>query len=155
MIEIVDYHRRFFEDMFTCYQLGFTDGHNGYTLARLALFQRDTIFLAVNESGLVVGVLIGITSAREAWFTGLTLLPGTSGAQQLIARLAQALSHRFIDFGFDQARLTTRRRSILRFVERVKAPSIIEAPDCYHDGVNRWIVTVNMSNLPLLTRLIA
>jgi len=155
MIEIVDYHRKYFEDMILCYQFGFPDGHNRYTLARLALFHKDTIFLAVNESSMVVGVLIGITSVREAWFTGLTLLPVTSGAQQLIARLAQVLSHRFIDLGFDQARLTTRRRSILRFVERVKAPSIIEVPNCYHDDVNRWIATVNMSNLPLLTRLIA
>lgn len=83
MIEIVDFQRRYFEGMVDCYRTGFPAGHNRYTLARLSRFQRDSIFLAINELGLVVGVLIGITSAREAWFTALTLLPNSGNQPQI------------------------------------------------------------------------
>ncbi|XOU94841.1 MAG: hypothetical protein ACNFW9_02110 [Candidatus Kerfeldbacteria bacterium] len=140
--------------MVDCYNQGFPDGHNRYTLARLSRFQRDSIFLAINEFDLVVGVLIGITSVREAWFTALTLLPNVGNQSQIIFQLANHLSNRFVDMGFDEAHLTTKRRSIHRLVQRVGAPNIVEVKNCYFDDQTRWVVTVNRSNLPQLIKLI-
>lgn len=65
MIEVVSFLPRYFNGMVDCYRCGFPQGHNRYTLARLARFQGDSIFLAINHRGQVVGVLIGITSARD------------------------------------------------------------------------------------------
>lgn len=154
MIQIVDFQREYFEGMVDCYRRGFPEGHNRYTLARLSRFQRDSIFLAVNELDQVIGVLIGITSAREAWFTALTLLPNAGNQGQIAFQLARMLSNRLIDLGFSEAFLTTERRSILRLVQRVGAPHIVEVPNCYFDGKKRWVVTVNHSNLPQLIKLI-
>jgi len=154
MIQIIDFKRKYFEGMVDCYARGFPEGHNRYTLARLSRFQRDSIFLAVNEPDRIIGVLIGITSAREAWFTALTLLPNVGNQGQIVFQLAHRLSDRLIDLGFREAFLTTERRSILRLVQRVGAPHIVEVPNCYFDGKKRWVVTVNRGNLPKLIRLI-
>ncbi|MCH7492031.1 hypothetical protein IID19_00355 [Patescibacteria group bacterium] len=153
MIQIIDFRRNHFEGMVDCYRHGFPEGHNRYTLARLSKFQRDSIFLAVNDLNQVIGVLIGITSAREAWFTALTLLPNVGNPKQITFQLAYKLSNRLIELGFDEAFLTTERRSILRLVQRVEAPHIEEIPNCYFDGKKRWVVTVNHSNLPKLIAL--
>jgi len=154
MIKIVSFLPKYFDGAVDCYRFGFPEGHNRYTLARLARFQRDTMFVALDEHQDVVGVLIGMTSYNEAWFTALAVMPTVSYFQKCALLLSQAVANRFVDLGFTEARFTTRRRGVIKLAQRVKAVSMMEEPNYYFDGQNRYVVTVNTGNLPLLVKLI-
>ncbi|MDZ7798371.1 MAG: hypothetical protein U5L76_02005 [Patescibacteria group bacterium] len=153
MIDIIDFQPKYFENMVTCYQFGFPEGHNRYTLGRLARWQRDTIILA-RHNKTVVGVLIGIISYQEAWFTALTVLPTVPLLDKCSLHLVKAMALRFIELGFTEAYFTTVRRSVLRLAKRIKATKIQTVPHCYYDGNKRHLITVSTENLPFINQLL-
>ena len=152
MIEIVNFLPKHFEGMAECYRAGFPDGHNRYALSRLARFQSETIILAVHEQQKVVGVIIGITSHREAWLTALTVLPRAEARCYL--ELLDALGHRLYDLGFRQAYATTHRPSILKLAWRVGVQDLTYEKNFYFDGSDRYILTLDVQNLYALHRLL-
>jgi len=154
MIKVVPFLPKYFNDAVDCYRLGFPEGHNRYTLARLARFQRDTIFVALNDYSDVVGVLIGVTSYCEAWFTALTVIPTVKHFQKCALLLARSVANRFIDLGFTKAHFTTKRRGVLKLAQRLQAVKIVEEPNYFFDGQDRYVITVNTDNLPPLVKLI-
>ncbi|MFC1687602.1 hypothetical protein ACFL0L_03415 [Patescibacteria group bacterium] len=140
--------------MVTCYRQGYPlpVGHNRFSLSRIVRFLPEGIFIAV-EKDRVVGVLIGITAHDIAWFTALAVLPSVSSFERCSLLLGQAVGEQFRRLGYAQARFTTERRSVRRLADRIQAQSIIQEPDFFFDGKQRWVVTVDAASLPLITQL--
>lgn len=153
MIEVVNFQPKYFDGLVDCYNIGFPfpERHSRYTLARLARIQRDTIILALDQ-GEVVGILIGQTSYREAWFTILAVKPVEVFDRRALL-LARAGAERFVELGFNEAYFTTARKSLRRLAERIKATEIVWEPNYYFDGQGRWVVKADVASLPLLTKL--
>lgn len=152
---IRDFRPHDFEGLVDCYQQGFPQGHNRYSLSRLVRFQRDSILVADRDRR-VVGVIIGITSHREAWLTGLSVLPGTQSLRQKTSvRLMQALGGRLSELGFNEALASTARRSIKSLTERVGATLVSVETDFYFDGETRHLYRADMPVLNRLTALLS
>lgn len=154
MIEIIAFENEYFDSMVKCYEKGFPEGYNRYALARLVRRQRDTIFIAI-EQGVVVGVLIGTTGHNQAWFDSITVSSEVKPVQKCTLRLALAVANKFMELGFTKACFTTERRSILKLSKLIEAEEIIEESNFYFDESSRWVVTVNVKNIPKLIKLIS
>lgn len=148
-----------FEEVVTCYQAGFPEGHNRYSLSRLARFQRDTILVAEDlaDSGIrrIVGVIIGIASPKEAWLTGMSVLPDPEyrfGACSF--RLLEALALRFAALGFREAFGTTCRPGIDALAQRIGAELLRVEDDYYFDGQHRTVYRGTLETLPRLKALV-
>ncbi len=143
-----------FDQLVDCYRIGFPKGHNRYSLSRLVRYQRDTVMVAEDQRK-VIGVIIGITSYREAWLTGLSVLPSSEPNQHRCSmHLLQSLGNRLLALGFDHAFATTQRRSINSLARIVKAELVSVDKSFYFDGQTRWVYRADMSDLRRLTRLL-
>jgi len=137
-----------------CYRAGFPEGHNRYSLSRLVRFQRDTILVAEDRKR-IVGVLIGITSCREAWLTGLSVLPEQQYRfRRCSMQLLKALGRRLIELGFKEAFATTGRKSVSWLARAVGASLVAEEKNFYFDGRPRWIYRATPATMPKLQRLL-
>lgn len=146
---IRDFHARDFDALVDCYRTGFPQGHNRYTLSRLVRFQRDTILVA-EEQGQLVGTIIGITSHKEAWLTGLSVLPTAPAFQHTSMRLMHGLGSRFIEVGFSHAFATTGRRSVHALARLINASLVSVESNFYYDGEQKGLYKADMASLKSL-----
>jgi len=136
---IRNFRTRDFEGLVDCYRRGFPEGHNRYSLSRLCRFQRDSILIA-EQRDLVVGVVIGITNIREAWMTGMSVLPESRYRYGTVSmRLLVALGDRFLQMGFQEAFGTTNRGAMIGVAKACGAQLVSEEPDYYWDGREKLI----------------
>jgi len=148
-----DFRAQDFEGLVDCYRQGFPEGHNRYALSRLVRFQQDTILVA-EEGTEIVGVIIGISSHREAWLTGLSVLPQLKLRMTRVSmHLMHSLGKRFVEVGFTQAFATTSRRSVNTLAKRVNSTLLSEEPNFYFDGEVRSLYLADLTTLDNLSRL--
>ena len=148
-----DFRPQDFEGLVDCYRQGFPRGHNRYTLSRLVRFQRDTILVAEKNTA-IEGVIIGISSHREAWLTGLSVLPQLKLRMARVSmRLMHSLGERFVEVGFTQAFATTSRRSVSALAHRINATLLSEEPNFYFDGEVRSLYQADFTTLNNLNKL--
>lgn len=153
-MKIRDFSPKDFEGFVDCYRTGFPEGHNRYSLSRLVRFQKETILIAEHQEK-IVGVIVGITSAREAWLTGLSVLPNNShNFSRCSMRLIQALGSRLVALGFHHAFATTGRRSVNSLATTIQAELVDVDPNFYFDNQPRWIYKADMSTLQRLHRML-
>jgi hypothetical protein len=148
---IRDFQRADFDRVVDCYSTGFPQGHNRYSLSRLVRFQSDTILVAEHEDQ-IVGTIIGISSHREAWLTGLSVLPGTPHAVSL--HLMYALGKRFVEVGFAKAFATTSRRSVNSFARNIGATLVSVEQNYYFDGETKNLYEADLATLARLDRIV-
>lgn len=151
-MHIRDFRVADFEQVFECYQRGFPEGHNRYSLARLVRWYeingRVGTFLVAEEDGKVVGVIIGIPTPQRAWITGLTVLPEYRGLFKLYpVKLIISLILRFMEMGFTEAYATTGRPDMKRLADLTGAELISEEANFYFDGRSRWLYRISFGLL--------
>ena len=154
MIAIRDFRPADFEALVDCYRTGFPEGHNRYSLSRLCRFQRDSILVAEHRQR-IVGVLIGITSSREAWMTGMSVLPESRYRYGTVSmRLLAELGDRFLQMGFREALGTTNRGAMIGIAKACGAKLVSEEPNFYWDGREKLIFKAEPYSLVRLKLLI-
>jgi len=150
---IRDFRHGDFEQVARCYERGFPEGHNRYSLSRLIRWfegegnGQGTILVA-EEEGVVVGVVIGISTHWRAWMTGLSVLPGHGGFLGLnFVKLLLSLAFRFATLGYTEAYATTARMNMKVLADRVGAELLREEQDFFFDGRSRWLYRVDLGYL--------
>ena len=147
---IRDFRTGDFEGLVTCYRTGFPNGHSRYGLSRIVRYHMDTTFVA-EESGTIVGMVIGVVSPREAWLTSLTVLPEPGLSRRRYSmKLLQGLGERLRIFGFGHVMATTERRSVISLASLLQAELLAVEENFYFDGKRRWIYRADMGTLQRL-----
>lgn len=144
-----------FDDLVRCYQRSFPMGHNRYTLARLARFQKETIFVAT-ENDQIIGMTIGISSQQRAWITATCVLPDPKLLfGKCSIRLVQALMQRFAEFGYTEFYTSTARPSVRNIATMVGAKLVAVEKNFFFDGEVRWIYQDSIDVFPRLGHLLS